>query len=260
MRLYHAGVFWGWVMSREPVFRVGEVASRTGLSVRALHHYDEIGLLRPSGRTESVHGAGHRRYTTADLARLQQILSLRQLGFSLDEIGEAIAKPGFDPLTVLRLHLARANEVLKSQHLLCERLAQLTTHLERAEEVSADTFLKTVEATIMAENHFNLPPDQAAGLAAHWAKFSQADIEAVQNEWPLLIAKVKAAMAAKDDPRSPEVRAMAARWKELVQMFSGGNASVEGQLKQKYETDPELQKKTGVDPEVMAYVAQAWAE
>jgi DNA-binding transcriptional MerR regulator len=244
-------------MSREPVFRVGEVAARTGVSVRALHHYDEIGLLRPSGRTESVHAAGHRRYTTADLARLQQILSLRQLGFSLDEIADALSKPGFDPLTLVWLHLARANEVLKSQHLLCERLTQLAAHLERAAEVSADTFLKTVEATIMAENHFHLPPDQAAALAAHWAQFSQADIEAVQNEWPVLIAKVKEAMGAKKDPRSPEVRALADRATELTRMFSGGNAAVEGQLRQQYESDPQLQAKTAIDPAVMAYLAQA---
>ena len=247
-------------MSREPVFRVGEVAARTGVSVRTLHHYDQIGLLRPGGRTESVHGAGHRRYTTADLARLQQILSLRQLGFSLEEVADALGKPGFDPLTLVRLHLARATEMLKGQHLLCERLAQLATHLERAEEVSADTFLKTVEATIMAENHFNLPPDQAAALAAHWAQFSQADIEAVQNEWPVLIAKVKEAMAAKKDPRSPEVRVLADRASELTRMFSGGNASVESQLRRKYETDPELQERTGVDPEVLAYLSKAREE
>lgn len=110
----------------------------------------------------------------------------------------------------------------------------------------------------MAENHFNLPPDQAATLAAHWAQYSPADIETVQNEWPVLIGKVKDAMTAGVDPRSPEVRALAARWKELVRMFSGGNTSVEGLLKQRYESDPALQQKTGIDPEVMAYVAQAW--
>jgi DNA-binding transcriptional MerR regulator len=247
-------------MTGEPVFRVGEVAARTGVSVRTLHHYDAIGLLRPSGRTESVHAAGHRRYSVADLARLQQVLSLRQLGFSLDEIADALAQPGFDPLTLVRLHLARANEVLKSQHLLCERLTLLATHLERAEEVSADTFLKTVEATIMAENHFNLPPDQAAALAAHWAKFSPADIEAVQNEWPVLIGRVKEAMAAGTDPRSPQVRALADRATELTRMFSGGNTGVENQLRQKYETDPELQQKTGIDPAVMAYLAKARGE
>ena len=60
--------------------KIGELASRTGLTVRTLHHYDEIGLLKPSHRTDS----GHRLYTVRDLGRLQQIVSLRQLGFSLD--------------------------------------------------------------------------------------------------------------------------------------------------------------------------------
>src|SRR6476620_1521247 len=58
--------------------RVGELAKRTGLTVRTLHHYDEIGLLKPSLHT------GYRLYTATDVARLQQVLSLRQLGFSLE--------------------------------------------------------------------------------------------------------------------------------------------------------------------------------
>jgi DNA-binding transcriptional MerR regulator len=57
--------------------KVGELARRTGLTVRTLHHYDEIGLLNPSLHTE----AGYRLYTAGDVARLQQVLSLRQLGF-----------------------------------------------------------------------------------------------------------------------------------------------------------------------------------
>ncbi len=247
-------------MPPDPRFRVGDIAARTGVSVRTLHHYDEIGLLRPAHRTVSAHGSGHRLYSVADLSRLQQILSLRQLGFTLDEIADALAGPRFDPLAVVRLHLARAKEVLKSQHQLCDRLEHLAGHLERAEEVSADTFLRTVEATIMAENHFNLPPDQAATLAAHWAQYSPADIEAVQNEWPILIGKVKDAMTAKKDPRSPEVRALAARADELTRMFTGGNASVSAQLRQRYESDPELQQKAGIDPAVMAYLAQARGE
>ena len=65
------------------LWKVGELAERTGLTVRTLHHYDAIGLLSPSGRTGSNHGSGHRLYTAADVARLQQILSLKMLGFSI---------------------------------------------------------------------------------------------------------------------------------------------------------------------------------
>ena len=64
--------------------RVGELAARAGVTVRTLHHYDEIGLLRPA-RT----AAGHRRYGPAEVERLQQITSLRALGVPLAEIGPA---------------------------------------------------------------------------------------------------------------------------------------------------------------------------
>ncbi|MDQ3549743.1 MAG: MerR family transcriptional regulator, partial [Chloroflexota bacterium] len=64
--------------------KVGELARRTGMTVRALHHYDEIGLLSPSERTAS----GHRLYSAAEVERLQQIASLRQIGFPLEEIRE----------------------------------------------------------------------------------------------------------------------------------------------------------------------------
>ena len=65
----------------ERLWKVGELAARTGLTVRTLHHYDAIGLLCPSGRTGSAHGSGHRLYTGADVERLHQILCLKQLGF-----------------------------------------------------------------------------------------------------------------------------------------------------------------------------------
>src|SRR4051812_46097872 len=91
--------------------KVGELARRTGLTVRTLHHYDEIGLLKASLHTES----GHRLYTACDVARLQQVLSLRQLGFSLEEIGDCLDKPGFSALEVIRLHVARLQEQMEHQ-------------------------------------------------------------------------------------------------------------------------------------------------
>src|SRR3954469_1547237 len=104
-------------MRFEPL-KVGELARRTGLTTRTLHHYDEIGLLRPSLHTES----GHRLYTAGDIARLQQVLSLRQLGFSLEEIAGCLDRPGFSPMEVIRLHVARLRDQIALQRRLCERL------------------------------------------------------------------------------------------------------------------------------------------
>src|ERR1700752_2858938 len=76
---------------------VGEVAELAGVSVRTLHHYDELGLLCPSERS----GAGYRLYSYDDLARLQEILIWRQLGFSLAEIVLLLDDPGHDRLAAL---------------------------------------------------------------------------------------------------------------------------------------------------------------
>src|ERR1700756_5012525 len=99
-------------------WKVGELAKRTGVTVRLLHHYDEIGLLKPSWHT----GSGHRLYTAGDVARLHRILSWRQLGFALEEIRDCLGRPGFSPAEVIGLHVARLRERIARECRLCERL------------------------------------------------------------------------------------------------------------------------------------------
>src|SRR5688572_18321935 len=94
---------------RERALRVGEVAEATGLTVRTLHHYDEIGLLVPSGRSE----AGYRLYGDGDLRRLYRILALRGTGLPLDEIADVLAREGEDPRPALRRHLERLDDQLR---------------------------------------------------------------------------------------------------------------------------------------------------
>ena len=79
-------------------YTVGEVAELANITVRALHHYDEIGLVRPSGRT----GAGYRLYDEHDLERLQTVLFYRELGFPLDDIRNVMSDPDFDRGSALR--------------------------------------------------------------------------------------------------------------------------------------------------------------
>ena len=88
MRVYPPfmdGISWqrgGVGVSQPAALKVGELARQTGLSVRTLHYYDEIGLLSPSQRT----GSGHRLYTAGDIVRLRQIKSLQHLGFTSREV------------------------------------------------------------------------------------------------------------------------------------------------------------------------------
>ena len=80
--------------------KVKEVADLVKISIRTLHHYDQIGLLKP----ESVSPAGYRLYTDRNLERLQQILFFREIGFELQEIKEMLDSPGFDPRQALYTH------------------------------------------------------------------------------------------------------------------------------------------------------------
>ena len=79
----------------DAVWTVGQVADELGVTVRTLHHYDEIGLLHPSERTP----AGYRLYTAEDLERLQNIVVYRRLGFPLEEIGELLDASSSPPST-----------------------------------------------------------------------------------------------------------------------------------------------------------------
>src|ERR1700744_1226873 len=77
---------------------VGRVAGLAGVTVRTLHHYDEIGLVRPSART----GAGYRAYSAGDVERLREVLAYRRLGFGLREVAELVSDPSADAVVHLR--------------------------------------------------------------------------------------------------------------------------------------------------------------
>jgi len=174
---------------RTDSLKVGELARRTGLTVRTLHHYDQIGLLKPSLHSES----GYRLYSAADVARLQHVLSLRQLGFSLDQIRDCLDREGFSPLEVIELHLARLREQIDMQHKLCGRLETLAAHMRSAEEVSADEFLQTIQEMTMleqiAEKYFT--PEQRQSINAARDQIGKEELERRQEDWADLIAEIK---------------------------------------------------------------------
>ena len=185
---------------RFAALKVGELAKRTGLTVRTLHHYDEIGLLKPSLKTE----AGHRLYTAGDVARLQQVLSLRQLGFSLEQVRDCLDRPGFSPLQVIGLHVARLREQIELQQRLCDRLEAIAAHLSAAGEVSADEFIRTIEEMTMIENYYTA--EQMEYLKKRREEVGEERMQQAPADWAELIAQVRAEMEKGTDPTTPQVQ------------------------------------------------------
>ncbi|MFD7875330.1 MerR family transcriptional regulator [Streptomyces sp. NPDC059766] len=108
-------------------YSVGQVAGFAGVTVRTLHHYDDIGLLVPSERSH----AGHRRYGEGDLDRLQRILFYRELGFPLDEVAALLDDPAADP----RAHLRRQHDLLTARIEKLQKMAAAVEHAMEANEM-----------------------------------------------------------------------------------------------------------------------------
>jgi MerR family transcriptional regulator, thiopeptide resistance regulator len=235
-------------------WKVGELAKRTGLTVRTLHHYDEIGLLSPSHRT----AAGHRLYVEDDVARLQQITSLRSLGFPLEEIRDVLNQRRLSPLEVVQLHADRLREQVKTQQRLVERLDALAQGLRMAEPVSAEQLIQTIEEITMFEKYYT--PEQLDYLKERREQVGEARIREVEQEWPRLMDEVRAEMERGTDPCDPRVQEMARRWKGLIEEFTGGNPGIRQSLNNLYQNESTVHGMdvAGIRP-LMEYVGRAWA-
>lgn len=240
----------------EPPWKVGELARRTGLTVRTLHHYDEIGLLAPSRRT----AAGHRLYTAADVERLRQIQSLRLLGVPLDEVRGLLDRGAPAPREVIDAQLARLRAGIALQTRLAERLSALARHLDQAEDVPVDDLCRIIEEMTTMERHFT--PEQLAWLQERGERLGEPRIQAVQDAWAELIPQMRAAMERGADPASDEVQALARRWKALVEEFTGGDAGIEQGVRRVYQAEGEqlrARHENVPTPELFAYVGRAMA-
>jgi MerR family transcriptional regulator, thiopeptide resistance regulator len=135
---------------------VGAVARMAGVTVRTLHHYDEIGLLSPGGRSQ----AGYRRYGEEDLERLQRILFYRELGFGLDQIKTLMTDGSADPVA----HLRRQHVLLLDR---IRRLQRMATAVEKAMEA------RQMGINLTPEERFEVfgdvdPDEHAAEAEERW--------------------------------------------------------------------------------------------
>ena len=128
------------------LWKVGELARSTGLTVRTLHHYDQVGLLRPSGRTAS----GHRLYDAGDVDRLYQVVALRALGLSLDAIRAVLAGPP-NVQVLLHEHLDRLDRQLIALRALRRRVAAVVAGADAAGKPAAADLLDLIREVITVD-------------------------------------------------------------------------------------------------------------
>lgn len=165
-------------------WKIGELASQCGITIRTLHHYHQIGLLVPSEFTE----ARHRLYTKADVSKLQQILSLKQLGLSLEEIYIFIENPNYNPMLVVQAHLEIISEQIKFKEKLLHELEQVQTLLSFNKDINVDQLLKILELIRMNENNY-LKPELVEKLKASYSSLTEDQKSKLQKQLPLVDEK-----------------------------------------------------------------------
>jgi DNA-binding transcriptional MerR regulator len=233
------------------LLKVGELARRTGLSVRTLHHYEAIGLLAPTHRTSS----GHRLYGAAEIVQLHKILALRKLDMSLEEIRGWLGSGRLGVLDALRMQRARVSAQIRALHDVDRRLELIEKRMSDAAQVSVDDVLEALEAMAMFEKYYT--QEQLAQLEQRRNQLGEATIKAVEKEWPELIARVQSAMERGVDPKSEEMRALGKRWQELIEMFTGGDPGIAASLSNMYRNEPSVSQQYGLNGDMMKYVAES---
>jgi len=205
----------------ETTMTVGEVSTLLGVSVRALHHWDESGLVHPSRRSD----AGYRLYCETDIMRIQQVLVYRQTGMSLADIKEVLDEPGADAVT----HLRRQRELLQGQvSRLQQMLLSIDTILDMQQLGGRLSLAETVEIWGTDWDPVYLAEAQAKwGDTEEWAesarrkaRMTRADWEQAHSETVALETALAEAMHSGVEPGSPEANALA-RWhrKDLNRWF-----------------------------------------
>jgi DNA-binding transcriptional MerR regulator len=231
-----------------PVWKIGELARRTGLTVRTLHHYDEIGLLSPAERSDG----GHRVYDEAGVQRLYRIVSLRSLGFPLDAIAQALDSERFDPAQAVDDHLRRLEAQIAQEQQLVDKLQTLRDRL------GADDFLTTIEELTMRERYYT--PEQLDQLEQRRQALGEDAIKDVEREWAEIFATLREEMDKGTDPADPRLKPIGERSRELLEMFTGGDPGIQASLKRMYETEgPEKASRGMADPAVFEYLAKVRA-
>jgi DNA-binding transcriptional MerR regulator len=241
-------------VSRTRPLRVGEVAKATGLTVRTLHHYDEIGLLVPSERS----APWYRLYGDGDVRRLYRILAMRSMGFSLDDIAAALGREGEDPRPAVRRHIERIDEQMRLARHLRARLARILDLLDRSDEPSGDQFIEAIEVMTRMERYYT--PEQLEQIERRAEAIGEEGLRRAEADWAELIAAVDAERAAGTDPADPKLDPLVERWTGLIEQFTGGDPGIRASLQRMYETEgPEQASRGAVSAETMAYAQRAIA-
>lgn len=221
--------------------KIGEVARRAGLSVRALRHYDAIGLLAPTGRSEGR----QRLYGAADVIRLHRIQALKQLGYSLAAIRDALEGKQ-SPQALLQRQIEVLDRQVREARLLSGHLRRMARRLAAGGRESEQDWLDLLERMALYQQH----------LTAQEARRMTGGTMMAERR---LVATVRRAMEEGIEPHTSRARALAWRWTRMVIARTGNDARLAGKVLSLQQSDVQAQRIVGIDAAMLRWLGRSLA-
>ncbi|MFJ4263196.1 MerR family transcriptional regulator [Paenarthrobacter nicotinovorans] len=237
---------------------IGELAAACGVSVRTLHHYDQIGLLSASERT----AAGHRRYGEDDVRRLYRIKALQMLGLPLASIADVLDSPEASLHGLLEQQLAQVREHARQVRLLEDRLGHLLARIDGPAMPTPEQFMTTLEMITVYEQHFTA--EQRQQLADRRQELGAEQIEDAKQKWAALVEEGLAFARTGTPVTDPAVQEWVRSWDGIGAMFHSGDDTKAAARAAWQENSQSISASLPWSPEdlagLMGYLANARAQ
>jgi len=238
------------------MFTVKQLSKLAGVTPRTLHHYDSIGLLKPSRVGEN----GYRYYGEESLLRLQQILFYRELDLRLEEIRRIMGRHDFDLLPALESHKVELAKRIERLERLVRTVDSTIAHVKGQKQMSKRQYFEAFSEEQQAE--YEKEVEQKYGTASvkesqrKWKSYTAADKQRIGEEGNAITEALLQSMPK--GPTSPEAQAAMERWRQYIGYFWVPNDEQFAGLIDLYNDDPRFKANFDkVDPGLAAFMKEA---
>lgn len=238
-------------------YRINEVVQLTSVSIRTLHYYDEIKLLCPSYRTEG----GHRLYSNHDLIKLQQIMTLKFMGFPLKEIQSLLQESDFNLHESLKIQANMLKKEAARIEMVSKLLAYLVDSFNRGEGMNWENIIKIIETLRLSELEKQkwyekyLTQDEQNEMNTLFSGYSEEFWIDYHRRWVELFDEVRQCLDT--DPESEIGLTLAKKWLSLVDEIYGGASDLTKKLWNGYKAGVIPENQLQYDSSVIAYITKA---
>ena len=238
------------------MYTIKQLSKLAGITRRALHYYDEIGLLEPDRVGEN----GYRYYDEACLVRLQQILLYREIGMPLEQIKQIMARPGFDVLSALESHKVELHKRIAHLETLVTTVDHTIAHLKGIKTMSKkqlfEGFSDEQQAAYEKEAMQMYDPAVVKASSQKWKNYSKAEKQRIGDEGNAVYEDLLRAMSK--GAASPEAQGSVERWRRHLEYFWSPNDEQLVGLADLYNDDPRFKSNYDkIDPNLADFMRQA---